>query len=529
MSEYRGAPQVLRGATSERDEIRATNSRVTPLILLGNLLGGVLIWGYFRFVDITAPSRIRGPEEIAFFVISFAVLAVAGVGLRRRWRQPLEDWARSRADVDEARVRRLALTYPYAMAALSLGGWILAGVAWGVVWPLLVGEFSARQAIRSIVAISVVAGSVAAAFVFFSVESLWRRRVPVYFPRGDLSATTGVPRVRVRARLMVIFLLVGVLPLTVLGVLAYTRASTLIGTDAVGGAERLEGLLLFILFMLVVGGLVAVGLAIFVSRSVAGPLRELETAMRAVARGDLQVQCPVVSNDEIGAVAEGFNRMVEGLRERDLIRETFGKYVTQEVRDEILSGRVDLEGQTREVTILFADIRDFTPWVEAHDPREVVRDLNAYFTLMEGAIREHDGLVLQYIGDEIEAVFGAPVSNPRHPELALRAALEMRRRLAAWNAERVRSGRSALRHGIGIHTGRVLAGNIGSPDRLSWALVGDPVNVAARLQALNKDFGSEIVLSGETARRLETSSGLEPLPAVMVKGKATAVEVYRVA
>ncbi len=302
------------------------------------------MWGYFRFVDITAPSRIRGPGEIAFFVLSFAVLGVVGVRIGRRWRQPLADWARSRAGADEARVRRLALTFPYAMAALSLAGWTLAGVAWGVVWPLLVGEFSVRQAIRSIIAISVVAGSVAAAFVFFSVESLWRRRVPVYFPRGDLSATTGVPRMRVRTRLMVIFLLVGVLPLTVLGVLAYTRASTLIGTDAVTGAERLEGLLLFILFMLVVGGLVAVGLSIFVSRSVAGPLREVETAMRGVERGNLQVQCPVVSNDEIGAVAEGFNRMVEGLRERDLIRETFGKYVTQEVRDEILSGRVDLEG-----------------------------------------------------------------------------------------------------------------------------------------------------------------------------------------
>ena len=240
------------------------------------------------------------------------------------------------------------------------------------------------------------------------------------------------------------------------------------------------------------------------------------------------MQCPVVGNDEIGAVAEGFNRMVGGLRERELIRETFGKYVTQEVRDEILSGRVDLEGQAREVTILFADIRDFTPWVEAHDPREVVRDLNAYFTLMEGAIRDHHGLVLQYIGDEIEAVFGAPVTNPRHPDLAVAAAVEMRQRLRAWNAGRAREGHVALRHGIGVHTGRVLAGNIGSPDRLSWTLVGDPVNVAARLQGLNKDFGSDILLSGETARRLQAPVALEALSAVTVKGKVTAVEVYRV-
>jgi adenylate cyclase len=250
--------------------------------------------------------------------------------------------------------------------------------------------------------------------------------------------------------------------------------------------------------------------------------------MGQVEQGNLQVRCPVVSNDELGAVAEGFNRMVEGLRERDLIRETFGKYVTQAVRDEILSGRVDLAGHTREVTILFADLRDYTPWVETHDPREVVRDLNEYFTLMEGAIRAHEGLVLQYIGDEIEAVFGAPIAHPRHPELAVRAALEMRGRLAAWNAGRSRDGQPALRHGIGIHTGRVLAGNIGSPDRLSWALVGDPVNVAARLQALNKDFGSDILVTAETARRLEAPMGLEALPAVTVKGRTTAVEIYRV-
>jgi adenylate cyclase len=337
-----------------------------------------------------------------------------------------------------------------------------------------------------------------------------------------------VPRIRVHTRLVPIFLLASIVPLALLGVMSYTRASVLPRVDPITGQGLLRDMLLFIAFMVAVGALVAVGLSLFVARSVAGPLRDLEEAMRRVGEGDLRVQCRVVSNDELGAVAEGFNRMVEGLRERDLIRETFGKYVTREVRDEILAGRVDLEGQMREVTILFADLRDFTPWVEAHDPREVVRDLNEYFTLMEGAIRAHHGLILQYMGDGIEAVFGAPVARAQHPGLALRAALEMRRGLAAWNAGRGRLGRPLLRHGIGIHTGRVLAGSIGSPDRLSWTLVGDPVNVAARLQALNKDFGSDILLSAETARRLEDPRGLEALPAVTVKGKATAVEVYRV-
>ena len=117
--------------------------------------------------------------------------------------------------------------------------------------------------------------------------------------------------------------------------------------------------------------------------------------MAEVERGRFDVRCPVVSNDEIGALTEGFNRMVRGLKEREVIKETFGKYVTEEIRDEILAGRLALEGELREVTILFSDLRDFTTWVEASDPRDVVRDLNAYFTEMEAAIRGHGGLVLQ--------------------------------------------------------------------------------------------------------------------------------------
>src|SRR5439155_1671328 len=121
-------------------------------------------------------------------------------------------------------------------------------------------------------------------------------------------------------------------------------------------------------------------------------------------------------------------------------------YVSREIRDEILAGRIALEGQAQDVTILFADLRDFTPWVESTSPREVVRDLNEYFTEMEGAIREHRGLVLQFIGDEIEAAFGAPVAYPAHAQMAVRAALDMRRRLAAWIATRERAGGGRRAH-----------------------------------------------------------------------------------
>jgi len=248
--------------------------------------------------------------------------------------------------------------------------------------------------------------------------------------------------------------------------------------------------------------------------------------MVEVEQGRFDVRAPVVSNDEIGRLTEGFNRMVRGLGEREFLRETFGKYVSAEIRDEILAGRIALQGEPREVTILFADIRDFTPWVEASDPREVVRDLNAYFTEMETAIRAHGGLVVQYIGDEIEAVFGAPVARPGHAEQAVRAALEMRQRLAAWNAARATAGQVLVRNGIGIHTGTVLAGNIGSADRLSYALVGDSVNLASRLQSLTKELQADVLVSGTTRARLDGDLPLRPLPAVRVKGRVAEVEVY---
>ena len=211
-----------------------------------------------------------------------------------------------------------------------------------------------------------------------------------------------------------------------------------------------------------------------------------------------------------------------------MIRETFGRYVSPEVRDEILAGRASLAGDLREVTILFADLRDFTPWVEASPAGEVVAGLNEYFTEMDAAIRAQGGLVLQFIGDEIEAVFGAPGADAQHAAYALAAARDMQLRLDAWNTRRRAQGKAELQHGIGIHTGTVLAGNIGSSERMSYALVGDAVNVASRIQSLNKEFGTRLLVSGATRAQLVDVSGLTTLPSVRVKGRQAEVEVYSV-
>jgi adenylate cyclase len=507
---------------------RTLRWRMTAIMTPINFAGAILTFVYFHWVDYGAlkRSRMPTPGELVYFVIGFSALVAVGYRISARWSAPLHGGFDGQGAVG-ALARRRALQLPFVYAGVSAVGWLLASVIWGVVWPLIDGSFTARFAARQVFGM-LVTGSLAVATVFFLVEHRWRSVLSALFPEGGITEVAGAPRLSVRTRLLVVLLLISVIPVAVLGVMSYNHAA---GAMAVG-PERADAILRNLVMAVVFLGLASiagsVGLSWFVSRSVAGPLASLEGAMGEVAGGRFDTRCPVVSTDEIGRLTEGFNRMVHGLGERELLRETFGKYVSQEIRDEILAGRVTLEGQLLEATILFADLRDFTTWVESTDPREVVRDLNSYFTEMEAAIRGRGGLVLQYIGDEIEAVFGAPVDKPGHAEAAVRAALEMRARLAAWNAVRAAAGKPALRHGIGVHTGTVVAGTIGSSERLSYALVGDPVNLASRIQGLTKEFAADVLVSGATRERLGSDLPLRALPAARVKGRVAEVEVYAV-
>ncbi|HET6366045.1 MAG TPA: adenylate/guanylate cyclase domain-containing protein, partial [Pseudomonadales bacterium] len=460
----------------------------------------MLTFVYFRYLD-PAPGGIGEPPggfEIGFSVAAFALLAVAGYLFGRRWTSRI----RLREGTVDDEVRRSAVLVPFLVGGITFLQWTLAGVIWGVLLPWYLGVLSWPLALRTIFGTTIVAGTVASLYAFLSVERRWRSVLPAFFPEGGITRVPGTPRLRVRLRLLVVFLLISILPVSVLGVVSYNRARALAGAPPGAAASLATDLLVLIAFVMTVGIAAALVLAVSVSRSVAEPLSALADAMAEVEEGRLDTRCPVVSKDEIGDVAEGFNRMVKGLQERERVTEIFGKYVSREVRDEILAGRVALEGQQLEVTILFCDLRDFTPWVEAADPREVVRDLNGYFGEMEAAIRGQHGLVLQYIGDEIEAVFGAPVAHADHAEQAVRSAMDMRARLAAWNRDRERAGKTPLRHGIGVHTGTVLAGSIGSRERLSYALVGDAVNLASRIQGLTKELGGDILVSGTTHARL---------------------------
>ena len=180
-------------------------------------------------------------------------------------------------------------------------------------------------------------------------------------------------------------------------------------------------------------------------------------------------------------------------------------------------------------TLVFADLRDFTPYVEETAPEEVITSMKAYFTAMQRAIRQHGGLVLQFVGDEIEAAFGVPISTETHADDAIRAALAMRNALVELNDAMAADGKPPFKHGIGIHTGLVLAGNTGSEDHLSYGLIGNTVNLASRIQGLTKSIKSDILASVETVGSLKGSFELKKEYPVMVKGHSKPVVVYSVA
>jgi class 3 adenylate cyclase len=181
----------------------------------------------------------------------------------------------------------------------------------------------------------------------------------------------------------------------------------------------------------------------------------------------------------------------------------------------------------KRVTLLFSDMRDFTSFVESNHPKQVISIMNQYFSEMAEAIKQNQGLILQFVGGEIEAVFGAPVPYDDHPDMATRAALEMKRRLVKLNDRLKKQGVAPFRHGIGIHTGAVLAGIIGSKERSSYALVGDTVNLASRIQGLTKDFSCDVIMSQTTHDLITDSYQMEQLSPMKVKGKSQNVMLYK--
>ena len=266
--------------------------------------------------------------------------------------------------------------------------------------------------------------------------------------------------------------------------------------------------------------------AAWLSRGISRPVQDLSAGARRVGEGVYDKPVPVRSGDELGQLAGAFNEMTRGLAERHKVRDLLGRNVSPEIAAELLRRPASLGGEEREVTVLFTDIRGFTALGESAPPSALLELLNSYFTELTRVVEDHGGVVDKYIGDAVMAVFGAPVAYPDHALRAVECARAMGRVMGIFNERRAREHLPRLDTGVGIATGKVVAGLMGSASRNNYTVIGDTVNLAARLQDETKRVRASPVISGATVIACEHGDWFLALGNVQVRGKTEPVPVF---
>jgi adenylate cyclase len=480
---------------------------VTIVIAVTNVIGAGAVLVIALFVIPMPTIKHIGHVELvnALATIGYAAFAlVLGTLLGTRGLTGIRNWLREErpATVEEM---RLVLHAPLRLLVLQVALWLGGAVVFGAI------DFSydATLGIRVVIVVAIT-GLVTASCAYLLTERLLRTaaaraladgvpdgiRVPGVTTRALLAWAlgTGLPTLGVVA--------IGILALA--GDHASTRTKlgvTMVVLGAIG----------------IIVGLLAVTVA---ARATADPVDSVRRALAKVQTGDLEVRVPVYDGSQVGQLQLGFNRMVEGLAERERIREAFGTYVDPDVAEHILSEGTDLAGEEVEVTIMFIDVRDFTAFAERTPAPRVVAGINRLFELVVPIIHAHGGRVDKFVGDGLMAVFGAPNRQPDHADQALAAALEIE---GAVNA-----AEQQLKIGIGLNSGTVVAGNIGGAGRLEFGVIGDAVNVAARVEAATRETGDTVLVTERTKELLaqQPQPPLVERHGVALKGKSETVRLF---
>ncbi|WP_373999154.1 adenylate/guanylate cyclase domain-containing protein [Bdellovibrio bacteriovorus] len=278
----------------------------------------------------------------------------------------------------------------------------------------------------------------------------------------------------------------------------------------------------------------AISMAIFFiflfSMTLTSPIEKLADMINLVSRGnfDVKARAQVKSHDEVGDLAEAFDHMTEGLKERDKVKSLFSKFHGSSVAEDLIGKDIGVGGQSKEVVVFFSDIRGFTAFSEKRSPEEVVEMLNEYFGVMVKIINSHGGVVDKFIGDAIMAVWGAPKTSDRDAHNAVRACLEMRRALETLNETRVGRGQPPINIGMGLHAGLAISGTIGSDERMEYTVIGNTVNTASRIEASTKAFGADLLISDTVIEKIGEDFKTELAGAAEVKGRSEALKMFKV-
>jgi adenylate cyclase len=283
-----------------------------------------------------------------------------------------------------------------------------------------------------------------------------------------------------------------------------------------GGTDALTVAVLIALF---VSFTISFELTVLLTRSILRPIEDLEAATERIRQGRFDEHVPVTTSDEFGELSSAFNQMVDGLAERERLREAFGTYLDEEVAQHLISADFEPGGEEVEVSLVFCDVRNFTSTAAESDAPDVVRRLNELFECIVPIVARHRGHIDQFIGDAVLAVFGAPERIPQHADRAVQCAVELARTI---NSRRP----GGFEVGVGVNSGNVVAGSIGGAGRLSFSVIGDSVNLASRVESATRDTGDSVLITGETRALLSETIEVVPRGEREIRGYDRKVDLY---
>jgi adenylate cyclase len=485
-----------------------TNQRLFWYGLLSNGVGAVIV---LLFLIYLGPTRISDAEWDAMLernIPAFVVYMLVGMPFGRWWaaRRPFEPIAKwLGADRVASRDERAqVLGYPSTWAIRSMIIWAVAALVFAAINTSL-GALTTVGA----GAIILLGGLASCALQYLVVERIMRP-ITARALGGGAPPPTRAPGVWGRLT-MAWILATGIFLLGIGGF-----AAMYLIDPSVDETRILGGILALAAFG-VIGGVAAMFTA---ARSVAQPLDVVAQSLERVERGELDARVEVDDGSEVGQVQAGFNRMAAGLEERERIRAAFGTYLDREVAEHILREGTSLEGEEVEVTAMFLDIRDFTGFAERESAPVVVATINQLFERIVPIVHRHRGHIDKFVGDGFMAVFGAPERLERHADEALAAALEIASTLG--DAEN-----GGLEVGIGLNSGSVVAGNVGGAGRFDFSVMGDAINVAARVESATRQTRDVVLVSEHTMRALRDGGPrLEERPGIRLRGKRDQVSVF---
>lgn len=488
---------------------RLANLGVISVLMVSNTIGAAVALVLPTLVIPLPPYESGQERSLVFWLVSVSIyVALAlplGVWLGRAAQRSAREWLLSGRPAT-LREQRMVLRTPMRLFVVQMLFWLGAALLFG---SLSMGRgFMGAFWVALIVAL---AGATTAASTYLLAERILRpiaARALAEGAQGDFRVSG------VRRRALFAWLLGTAVPVGGLLAVGLVALTTDLGTR--------QQLLITVIVLCGIALTVGLFITSAVARATAGPILGVSRALSRVESGDLDVSVPVYDATETGRLQVGFNAMVGGLRERERIRDAFGTYVDPEVAELILREGTDLDGEEVEVTVMFIDIRGFTSYASRTPAHDVVARINGLFETVVPLVREHGGQVDKFVGDGLLAVFGAPRRDEHHADSALAAALAI--------ADAVTSAEDPdgdqLTIGIGLNSGPVVAGNVGGGGRLEFTVIGNTVNIAARVEAATRQTGDAILLSTSTRDLLSDPPPLDARDGLALKGADGEVTLY---